>query len=122
MGLLHEYRQIRKKERGENQIGLGRLERGNMAGQIHGPDLRPLLGDDLVLDVEAFEHCNECRHVVAAIGIVRIDPGHGRELALQYLIASSEDMIASHSLSVLRNRYRGLGSFSSTPSWVVPSQ
>ena len=56
-----------------------------MAGQIHGPDLRPLLSDDLMIDVEAFEHCNKCRHVVAAIGIVWIDPGHGRELALPIL-------------------------------------
>ena len=40
----------------------------------------------------------------------------------QCLMASSEDITASHSLSVLRKRYFGLGSFSSTPSWVVPSQ
>ena len=40
----------------------------------------------------------------------------------QCLMASSEDITASHSLSVLRNRYFGLGSFSSTPSCVVPSQ
>ena len=37
-------------------------------------------------------------------------------------MASSEDITASHSLSVLRNRNLGLGSFSTTPSCVVPSQ
>ena len=37
-------------------------------------------------------------------------------------MASSEAITASHSLSVLRKRYFGLGSVSSTPSWVVPSQ
>ncbi len=81
MRLLHEHRQIGEQQRGEDQIGLGRLERGDMAGQVHGTDLRPLLGDDLVLDVEPLEHRDEGRHVVAAIGIVGIDSGDGDELA-----------------------------------------
>src|SRR5918998_3259653 len=38
------------------------------------------------------------------------------------LIAISEPITASHSLSVLRNTQRGRGMVSFTPSWVVPSQ
>ena len=81
MRLLHEHRQIREQQRGEDQIRFGRLERGHVAGQVHGADLGPLLGDDLVLNIEPLEHRDEGRHVVAPIGIVRIDSGDDDEFA-----------------------------------------
>src|SRR5262249_60270259 len=73
VGLFHEYRQIREQQRRENQIRLGRLECGNMAGEVHRTDLRPLRGDDLVLDVEATEDRDEPRHGVATDGRVRVN-------------------------------------------------
>ena len=85
MRLLHEHRQIREQQRGEDQVRLRGLERRDMAGQVHRADLRPLLGDDLVVDVEALEERDERRHVVAAVRIVRIDAGDGDELALPVL-------------------------------------
>ena len=85
MRLLHEHRQIGEQQRGEDQIRLGRFQRGDVAGEVHGADLGPLLGDDLVLDIEPLEHRDERRHVVAAVGIVRIDAGNGDELAFPVL-------------------------------------
>ena len=38
-----------------------------MAGEVHGADLGPLLGDNLVFNVEPLQHRDECRHVVAAV-------------------------------------------------------
>ncbi len=83
--LFHEHRQVREQERREDQVRLRRLERSHMAGQVHGADLGPLLGDHLVVDVEAFEQRHERRHVVAAVRIVRVDAGDGDELALPVL-------------------------------------
>src|ERR1700720_3605598 len=48
-------------------------------------------------------------------------PATRLNLPLKYLIASSDPITASHSLSVERNTYFGLAIVSLTPSWVVPS-
>ena len=85
MALLHEHRQIGKQHRREDQIGLGGVERRDMRGQVHGADLRPLLGDELRLDAVARQNLLEGFPIVAAVGIVGIDPGHPLELALEIL-------------------------------------
>ena len=48
-------------------------------------------------------------------------PATRLNLPLKCLIASSDPITASHSLSVERNTYFGFGIISLTPSWVVPS-
>jgi hypothetical protein len=48
-------------------------------------------------------------------------PATRLNLPLKYLIASSDPITASHSLSVERNTYFGFGIVSLTPSCVVPS-
>ena len=83
--LLHEDRQVGKQHRGEDQVGLCRLQRGDMRGQVHGADLRPLLGDVFGLDAVARQDLPERFPIVAAVGIVRVDAGDALELALEVL-------------------------------------
>ena len=85
VALLHEHRQIGEQHRGEDQIRLGRLERRDMRGQVHGADLRPLFGDELRLDAVARQDLLEGFPIVAAVGIVGIDAGDPLELALEML-------------------------------------
>src|SRR5712664_1592686 len=56
-----------------------------MRGQIHGPDLRPLFGDELHLDAVTRQDLLESFPIVATVGIVGIDAGHSLELALEIL-------------------------------------
>src|SRR6478672_11270713 len=56
-----------------------------MAGQLHRADLRPLLRDDLMLDIEAFQQRYESRHVISTIRVVGVDARDALELAFPVL-------------------------------------
>ena len=99
----HEDRQVGEQQRREDEIGLGRLQRRDVRRQVERADLRPLLGDDLELDAELLQQRLEGGDVVAAVRIVGVDAGDRlKTVPFQYLIASSDPITASHSLSVLR--------------------
>src|SRR5439155_1033179 len=83
VGLLHQDRRVARPERGEDEVGLGLLERGDVGGEVGLAELGPELDHGRGVHAELLHDGEKGRPVVAAVRVVVVDAGDRLDLALE---------------------------------------